>query len=322
MNIGTNIKKRRFELGMSQQDLADALGYKTRSTIAKIESGENDVSHKKLQRFAEVLDTTVEALVTGTASAQPLILKETPAAEDTFTGQTGRSRTVVVILAGGKSVRNQQNIPNQFINILGKPVIVYCLEAYESHPSVDDIYIVCLRGWDQIATAYAEQYKITKLRGLIPAASSGLLSVKNALDFVATKYNDNDIVIFQEATRPMVTADTISKLLGTCYEKGHAHICQLKKDFIHFTYDSGKADYIDRNTVVELQSPEAYRLSVIKDIFEKAQRQHDPLTETCCAMLMYHYGYEINFIEGSSNNIKLIRQEDIAIVTALMNRRE
>ena len=322
MNIGTNIKKRRFELGMSQQDLADALGYKTRSTIAKIESGENDVSHKKLQRFAEVLDTTVEALVTGTASAQPLILKETPAAEDAFTGQTGRSRTVVVILAGGKSVRNQQNIPNQFINILGKPVIVYCLEAYESHPSVDDIYIVCLRGWDQIATAYAEQYKITKLRGLIPAASSGLLSVKNALDFVATKYNDNDIVIFQEATRPMVTADMISKLLGTCYEKGHAHICQLKKDFIHFTYDSGKADYIDRNTVVELQSPEAYRLSVIKDIFEKAQRQHDPLTETCCAMLMYHYGYEINFIEGSSNNIKLIRQEDIAVVTALMNRRE
>ena len=65
MSVGTNIRKRRFELRMSQQELADALGYKTRSTIAKIESGENDVSQKKLLKFAEALDTTVEALITG-----------------------------------------------------------------------------------------------------------------------------------------------------------------------------------------------------------------------------------------------------------------
>ena len=65
MSVGSNIKKRRFELRMSQQELADAMGYKTRSTIAKIESGENDVSQKKLQKFANVLDTTVEALIMG-----------------------------------------------------------------------------------------------------------------------------------------------------------------------------------------------------------------------------------------------------------------
>ena len=65
MPIGDNIKKRRYELKMSQQELADAMGYKTRSTIAKIESGENDVSHKKLQKFASVLDTTVESLIIG-----------------------------------------------------------------------------------------------------------------------------------------------------------------------------------------------------------------------------------------------------------------
>ena len=58
MSVGANIRKRRFELKMSQQELADAMGYKTRSTIAKIESGENDVSQKKLQRLAAVLETT------------------------------------------------------------------------------------------------------------------------------------------------------------------------------------------------------------------------------------------------------------------------
>lgn len=321
MTIGANIKKRRFELGMSQQDLADALGYKARSTIAKIESGENDVSHKKLQKFADVLDTTVESLITGIPYCQSKIPFD-PVLEDTTGNRAGRSRTVAIILAGGKSVRNYQNIPNQFINILGKPVIVYCMEAYQAHPAVDDIYIVCLKGWEQIVTAYADQYKITKLRGLIPAASSGILSVKSGLDFIASKYIDNDVVIFQEATRPMITVDMISKLLQVCYEKGYANICQSKKDFIQFTYTGEKASYIDRNTIVELQSPEAYRLSIIRGIFEKAQQQQHPLTETCCAMLMYYLGYNINFTEVISNNIKLIRQEDIAVVDALMRHKE
>ena len=157
MSIGSNIKKRRFELRMTQQDLANVLGYKTRSTIAKIESGENDVTQKKLYKFAKALDTTVEALING-ISESPRVFAPMPSqtlnnTEELSTGK--RSRTVAVILAGGKSHRNQQNIPNQFINILGKPVIVYCLEAYQSHPAIDDIYIVCLKGWEQIVTAYA-----------------------------------------------------------------------------------------------------------------------------------------------------------------------
>ena len=146
MSVGSNIKKRRFELRMSQQDLAEAMGYKTRSTIAKIESGENDVSQKKLQKFAAVLDTTIEYLISGynTPVTNPEPSIPTPI--------SNRNKNIVVILAGGKSIRNHQNIPNQFINIHGKPVIVYCLEAYQAHPSIDDIYIVCLKGWENIVS--------------------------------------------------------------------------------------------------------------------------------------------------------------------------
>lgn len=320
MSIGTNIKKRRYELRMSQQDLANALGYKTRSTIAKIESGENDVTQKKLQRFAEVLDTTVEALITGTSA--PSHITELPAVSDTpmsFT-EPGRKKCVAVILAGGKSSRNQQNIPNQFINILGKPVIVYCLEAYQAHPAVNDIYIVCLSGWEQIVTAYAEQYHITKLRGLIPAAASGILSVRNGLEYVKSKYNEEDIIIFQEATRPMVSVDMISKLLHSCYEYGSANICQAMKDHVQFTYLDKKANYIDRDTVVSLESPEAYRIGMIANVFSTAKKQQHTLTESCCAMLLFNLGFDINFIEGAVNNIKIVRQEDVAIATLLLKQ--
>ena len=320
MSVGTNIKKRRFELRMSQQDLADALGYKTRSTIAKIESGENDVTQKKLQRFAEVLDTTVEALVTGSSATSVISPTALPSIE-TRPVDACRNKTIAIILAGGKSVRNQQNIPNQFINILGKPVIMYCLEAYQAHPAIDDIYIVCLKGWEQIVNAYSEQFHITKLKGLIPAATSGILSVKNGLEYVKNLYSRDDVVIFQESTRPMVSVDMISKLLQACYENGAANICQGMKDYVQFTYADGKANYIDRNTVVSLESPEAYRISIISEVFSAAEKKQHPLTESCCAMLLFNLGYNINFIEGSVNNIKIVRQEDIAVVTSLLKQK-
>ena len=317
MSVGTNIKKRRFELRMSQQDLADALGYKTRSTIAKIESGENDVTQKKLQRFAEVLDTTVEALVSGstTLTSTPVLPVSAPTVQ---ASDKDRSKTVAIILAGGKSSRNQQNIPNQFINILGKPVIVYCLEAYQAHPAIDDIYIVCLKGWEQIVTAYAEQYGISKLRGIIPAATSGILSVKNGLEAVKNMYKEDDVVIFQEATRPMVSVDMISKLLQACYENGSANICQGMRDYVQFTYLGGKANYIDRDSIVSLESPEAYRVNIISEVFSVAEKKQHSLNESCCAMLLFNLGYDINFIEGSVNNIKIVRQEDISIATTLL----
>lgn len=313
MSVGANIKKRRFELNMSQQELADAMGYKTRSTIAKIESGENDVTQKRLAKFAEVLDTTVEALMGITTSA-PLATTYTTSSSDK------RNKAVAIILAGGKSIRNHKNIPNQFIDINGKPVIVYCMEAYQRHPAIDDIYVVCLKGWENIVTAYAEQFGITKLRSLIPAAASGILSVENGFDYVKDKYGDDDIIIFQESTRPMVNVGMISKLLQACYENGKANICQSMKDYVQFRYKYGKAEYINREDVVDLQSPEAYRFDVIKMIFEEAKKKQHPLTESCCALLMFNLGFDINFIEGSVNNIKIIRDEDIAVFGALLKK--
>lgn len=309
MSIGDSIKKRRFELRMSQQELADAMGYKTRSTIAKIESGENDVSHKKLQKFAQALDTTPEALVGGYA-IRPR--------EGAAGAVRDEGRCVAIILAGGKSGRNRQNIPTQFININGKPILVYSMDAYQDHPAVDDIYVVCLKGWESIVRAYAGQYGITKLRGIVAGGSSGMASLKNALDHVAPLYNDDDLVIIQEASRPMVSVEMLSTLLRTCRDKPSATICHRMNDYVQFRVGGGRAEYVDRDEIVALQSPEAHRLKRMKEVFGKAQALHHPLTESCCTMLLYNLGYDINFIESNVNNIKITREEDIAAFSALI----
>ena len=313
MSVGLNIKKRRFELKMSQQELAEAMGYKTRSTIAKIESGENDVSQKKLQKFASILDTTVEELISGhtvssgkPAQTLPSTLKK-------------QNKNAVILLAGGKSGRNNQNIPSQFINVHGKPIIIYCLEAYQNHPSIDDIYVVCLKGWESIVKDYALQYRISKIKDIIPAGNSGIASLKKGFDHIKDHYAPKDTIIIQEATRPMVSAETISRLLMACSESGSATICHHMTDYVQFHIGEQKPSYIDRDKIVALQSPEAHRLSLIDEVFEKASQTGHSLTESCCTMLLYNLGYDINFIEGNVNNIKITREEDIAAFSALTN---
>lgn len=311
MSVGANIKKRRFELRMTQQELAEAMGYKTRSTIAKIEAEENDVSQKKLKKFAVVLDTTVEALLTGLSPA----MSAAPAIPEMV---GNRNRNIAVILAGGKSGRNRQNLPSQFLNVQGKPILVYCMEAYQAHPSIDDIYVVCLRGWENIVKAYADQYEISKLRGIVQGGSSGILSLKNALDHISVRYAPEDLVIIQESTRPMITTETISKLLLACQDRDSATICHSMNEYVQFSVSDFGAKYIDRSTTIALQSPEAHRLSLMNEVFAKAACQQHALTETCCTMLLYNLGYKINFIEGGVNNIKIVREEDIAAFAAMI----
>lgn len=317
MSVGANIKKRRYELKMSQQELADAMGYKTRTTIAKIESGENDISQGKLQKIAKILDTTVENLIMGSDS---LNLPESFSIGAIPTDSSKRNRNVALIMAGGKSSRNMQNIPNQFINVAGKPIIIHCLEAYQVHPSIDDIYIVCLKGWESIVKAYTEQFHISKLRDIIPAGPSGILSVKNGLDYIKNKYNKNDIVLIQESTRPMVSVEMISKLIQTVTSIGSASICRSMADYVQFNVTSEKVSYLDRDKTVELQSPEAFTFEILCNAFIKAQNINHELSESCCAMLLHNLGYYINFVEGSSTNLKIIRQEDISVFSALLKQ--
>lgn len=317
MSIAENIKLRRIELNLSQEELATAMGYKSRSTIAKIESGENRVPNAKLSKFARVLGVSVSFLQTGIETEA-----RSEATEQKLV--SNHRKNIAVILAGGKSTRNMQNIPNQFINVLGKPVIIYCLEAYQRHPAIEDIYVVCLDGWKEILAAYAKQYGITKLKGIIPSGDSGVRSVKNAIDQIKETYDGKDIVVLQESTRPLITEEIISKLLNACYGTGSAVTCEPMREYLQFEIDGQSAESsiqstcLNRNRVVAVQSPEAYHLEKILAAFEKAEKKGHPLDETCFAMLYHHMGYNLRFYEGNHNNLKVVRQEDLIILSALL----
>ena len=68
-------------------------------------------------------------------------------------------KSIALIIAGGSGQRMHQDIPKQFLNVYDKPVIIYTLEAFQKHPCIDGISVVCVEGWDQILGAYCRDRK-------------------------------------------------------------------------------------------------------------------------------------------------------------------
>ena len=117
---------------------------------------------------------------------------------------------IALIIAGGKGLRMQQEIPKQFITVNEKPVIVYTMEAFQRHADIDAIAVVCIEGWENILAAYAKQYHITKLRHIIPGGENGQSSIRNGVFELEKHYERDDLVLVHDAIRPMLSTDIIS----------------------------------------------------------------------------------------------------------------
>lgn len=97
-NIGEKIRNRRMELGMSQDELADKMGYKSRSTIAKIEKGVNDVVQSNIVKFAEVLNTSIAFLMGWEEDIEKNPVETAESFADLLVKISGESKDIIVML--------------------------------------------------------------------------------------------------------------------------------------------------------------------------------------------------------------------------------
>ena len=115
--------------------------------------------------------------------------------------------TIALLIAGGSGNRMHQDIPKQFLTVNEKPVIVYTLEAFQNHPEIDVIAVVCISGWEQVLRAYANQFNIKKLRYVVSGGRNGQDSIRNGVFELEKHFVPNDIVLIHDAIRPMVSAE-------------------------------------------------------------------------------------------------------------------
>ena len=229
---------------------------------------------------------------------------------------------IAIIIAGGSGQRMGQDIPKQFLNVDDKPVIVYTLEAFQKHPNIDEIIVVCLDGWHEILRAYAKQFNITKLNHIVSGGKCGQESIKNGLLKAKEIGKDDDIVLIHDAIRPLVSDEIISDNIAKCQIYGNAtsvlpcYTVVLKK-----TTDEYSEEIVDRDTLYLTQTPQAFVLKDILDAHKEAEKRG--ITNSVASCTLYsELGRKVYYSFGEETNIKLTRPGDIEMFKALLSSKK
>lgn len=230
----------------------------------------------------------------------------------------GESMNIALIIAGGSGQRMGQDIPKQFINVYDKPVIIYTLEAFQRHPNIDAIQVVCLDGWHDILRAYAKQFNITKLVGIVSGGDNGQASIRNGLLAISERFDNDDIVLVHDAIRPMVSEEIISDCISKCHVHGSAVAAIPCAEAMLKTDDQKIAHSVyDRDKLMRTQTPQAFPLGKLLWAHYEAEKCGIINSVASCT-LMIELGEKVYFSAGSEKNIKLTTPDDLEIFKALL----
>ena len=170
-------------------------------------------------------------------------------------------KNIALIIAGGSGQRMHQDIPKQFLNVYDKPVILYTLEDFQRHPNIDGIVVVCIEGWEAILSAYCRQFNITKLESIVPGGKNGQDSIRNGVYDIASRHDDDDLILVHDAIRPMVSEEIISDNIRVASKYPN-----IAKEYF-YNRKHQTVDIIKLNGSVEL-GPIVELADVIDDIVE------------------------------------------------------
>ncbi len=224
-----------------------------------------------------------------------------------------------LLIAGGSGNRMHQDIPKQFITVNERPVIVYTLEAFEHHPEIDAIAVVCIEGWEQVLWAYAKQFNISKLKYVIPGGRNGQDSIRNGVIELEKHYSPDDLVLIHDAIRPMVSAEIISDNIRVATEYGNAITVIPCAEAMMQTEDGiVSVGSYPRDRLKRTQTPQAFRIGDICNLHRRALEAGITNSVASCT-LMIEMGEQVYFSAGSEKNVKLTTVEDIDIFRALLS---
>lgn len=228
---------------------------------------------------------------------------------------------IALIIAGGAGNRMGQDIPKQFMHVDGCPIIIYTMRCFQQHPDVDAIAVVCLRGWETVLQAYANQFSINKLRWIFPGGETGMQSIHNGLyGLREAGCSDQDLVLIHDSVRPLLSQDIISNNIATCQAYGYAITgIQCREAILESEDGFSATKSIPRDRLIRTQTPQTFRLGNIIAVHEEARKQGIENSVASCTLIAEVGGLEMHIVPGSEKNIKVTTVEDLEILKALMH---
>ena len=234
-------------------------------------------------------------------------------------------RVIAVIFAGGTGQRMHTNaVPKQFLEVHGKPVLIYTLEQFERHPQVDAIILVCLKEWIEHAEVLLDRFRINKVARVVPGGGSGQESIFHGICAARDIWGEeNTIVLIHDGVRPMIDEDTISRCIASTKARGNAVTTAPAIETIFVKGKrKGEAGQIFRRSDCEMaRAPQCFPLKEIYQAHLRARKENlgDFIDS---ASLMQHYGYTLFTVQGPMENIKITTPMDFYVFRALLDAKE
>lgn len=231
--------------------------------------------------------------------------------------------TVAVIIAGGVGSRMGLDIPKQFVQVNGKPVLLYTLEAFEKHPMVDAIELVLIKGWEDVVWAYAKQYGISKLKWIVKGGTTGQESIRNGIYALENKCKEDDVVIIHDGIRPLVEVAVLDDVIAKARQFGNGVTSMPYNEQIFVVDEADPTTtvrYIPRETLRRVATPQAYKFGFVDFAYHEAFEKGVGIKGSAYTnTMMVELGHRLYFAAGSDKNIKLTTRGDIDIFKALLH---
>ena len=231
-------------------------------------------------------------------------------------------KNYAIVLAGGKGSRMESDIPKQYINIDGYPVLYYSLKAFEDFDAVTGVILVTIA--DDIEYCRREmvnKYNFTKVKTIVAGGMERYDSVCNALD---TIIEDNSLVFIHDGARACIDNDTLAKLYSDACRYRNAVAAVTSKDTIRLSDDNKTSvSTPPRDRVWIIQTPQVFNTGEIKKAYNKMKASGMCTGITDDAMVMERFGNEKIHLTGSSyTNIKVTTPDDLYVAENILKNRK
>lgn len=229
---------------------------------------------------------------------------------------------IAIIIAGGVGSRMGKDIPKQFIEVKGKPVLAYTLEGFQKHPLIDAIEVVCIDGWEDDVWAYVKQYGITKLKWITKGGTSGQESIRNGVYNLKDKCSPDDNIIIHDGIRPIVDGYVIDDILDKCNQYGNGVTSMPYNEQIFLVDDEiSTVKYIPRETLRRVATPQAYKYQLLDEKYHEAfEKKIGIYGSSYTNTMMVELGVRLYFAKGSDRNIKLTTPGDLEVFEAMLEK--
>lgn len=215
---------------------------------------------------------------------------------------------IALILAGGTGTRLGSDIPKQYIEVNGKPIISYCIDSFLQHPDIDIIQIVADEIWNDFISKHIS---LSKFKGFSVPGKNRQLSIYNGLCDIRKYADDTDIVIIHDAARPNVSAKIISECISATKNHDGAIPVLPMKDTVYLSENGSTiSSLIPREKIYAGQAPEAFKLGRYIKANERLL-PNDILKINGSTEPAVMYGMDIALIKGDEDNFKITTPTDM-----------